>query len=332
MKLPKVSIIIPVYNGSEYLTQAIDSALAQTYKNFEVIVVNDGSQDNGETESIAKSYGSKIRYIKKRNGGVSSALNTGIQKAKGDWISWLSHDDMYLPDKLEKQIAYTLKYPKVRFIYSDYKNINESSKEENHIHAWIPNKTVPLFIQLLERNPINGCTTLIHRSCFKTVGLFNESNKTAQDYEMWIKLSFKYSFHHCPIVAVIRRVHGQMGSILLSSQQLLDIENTIKQSNTSLSIEAIATLLKKEEISKELAGYLIQLGDVYEKQGLSNLAKTRYKEALKLNSSLKPTVITRLLLGRLFFPKTLLVKSYWKALALKKQLTDSLPLPSLKLK
>ena len=77
MKNPKVSIIIPVYNGENYLREAIDSALAQTYKNFEVIVVNDGSSD--KTDEICKSYGSRIRYFKKENGGVSTALNLGIE-------------------------------------------------------------------------------------------------------------------------------------------------------------------------------------------------------------------------------------------------------------
>ena len=82
---PLVSIIIPVYNGSNYVKEAIDSALAQTYKNIEVIVVNDGSTDN--TEKIVKSYGDKIRYFYKENGGVASALNLAIENSKGEYIS-----------------------------------------------------------------------------------------------------------------------------------------------------------------------------------------------------------------------------------------------------
>ena len=106
---PKVSIIIPVYNGSNFLSEAINSALSQTYQNIEIIVINDGSCDNGATEKIALSYGDKIKYISKENGGVSSALNTGIKAASGEWISWLSHDDIYSPDKIEEQIKDALK-------------------------------------------------------------------------------------------------------------------------------------------------------------------------------------------------------------------------------
>ena len=102
---PLVSIIIPVYNGSNYVKEAIDSALAQTYKNIEIIVVNDGSNDDGATEKIALSFGDKIRYFYKANGGISSALNYGIEKMQGEYFSWLSHDDKYTETKIEKQIA-----------------------------------------------------------------------------------------------------------------------------------------------------------------------------------------------------------------------------------
>ena len=106
---PIVSIVIPAYNASNYLAKAIDSALAQTYPNVEIIVVNDGSKDDGATERIALSYGKKIRYLYKKNGGSSSALNLGIANMTGEWFSWLSHDDLYEPNKLEKQIAYIQK-------------------------------------------------------------------------------------------------------------------------------------------------------------------------------------------------------------------------------
>ena len=98
---PLVSIIIPVYNGENYVAEAIDSALAQTYDNIEIIVVNDGSEDR--TDEICKSYGNKIRYFKKENGGTSTALNLGIKNMNGEYFSWLSHDDKYYPNKIKRQ-------------------------------------------------------------------------------------------------------------------------------------------------------------------------------------------------------------------------------------
>jgi len=103
---PKVSIIIPVYNGSNYMREAIESALAQTYENIEIIVINDGSSDGGKTDEIARSYGDRINYILKENGGVATALNTGIREMTGEYFSWLSHDDVYYPEKIEKHVQY----------------------------------------------------------------------------------------------------------------------------------------------------------------------------------------------------------------------------------
>ena len=99
---PLVSIVIPVYNGSNYMREAIDSALSQTYPNIEIIVVNDGSTDN--TREIALSYGDKIRYFEKENGGVSTALNLAIDNMRGEYFSWLSHDDVYYPNKVKAEI------------------------------------------------------------------------------------------------------------------------------------------------------------------------------------------------------------------------------------
>ena len=113
----KVSIIIPVYNGSNFIKQSIKSAINQTYKNIEIIVVNDGSTDNGRTENIVKEFGDKVRYICKKNGGVASALNLGIKEATGEYISWLSHDDIYKPNKIEKQIEMLEKLEKYKFTF-----------------------------------------------------------------------------------------------------------------------------------------------------------------------------------------------------------------------
>lgn len=123
---PLVSIIIPVFNGSNFLREAIDSALNQTYPNIEVIVVNDGSNDNRLTEEIAISYKNQIQYYYKENGGVGSALNLGIEKMKGDYFSWLSHDDLYTPQKIDSQISILKNYEdKTLIVTGGYKIIDK---------------------------------------------------------------------------------------------------------------------------------------------------------------------------------------------------------------
>ena len=104
VKMPLVTIVIPVFNGTNYMNQAIDSALNQTYKNIEILVVNDGSRDNGASAAIARSYGEKIKYLEKENGGVSTALMLAISQMNGEYFSWLSHDDLYEPQHIESQV------------------------------------------------------------------------------------------------------------------------------------------------------------------------------------------------------------------------------------
>jgi hypothetical protein len=212
---PKVSIVIPVYNGSNYLREAIDSALAQTYDNFEVIVVNDGSTDNGKTEKICKSYGDKIRYFKKENGGVASALNRGIKEMKGKYFSWLSHDDIYYPDKLEKQVNFlsklddkkTIIYSNVQYINADGSLKNKTQYQDKHDIKCLNTKLYPALKGLL-----NGCVLLIHKSILEESGGFNENLKTASDYDLWFKITRKYNIKFQKEVLIKYRIHHEQGT------------------------------------------------------------------------------------------------------------------------
>lgn len=209
---PKVSIVIPVYNGSNYMSEAIDSALAQTYKNIEVLVINDGSNDNGKTREIALSYGNKIRYFEKLNGGVATALNLGIREMRGEYFSWLSHDDVYYPDKVEKQINY-LKNEKNKnvIMYSDFDFINNLSEFIRTVKIKNTN-TINISYALLTDHPIHGCTVLIPKMCFDIIGLFNEDLKTTQDYDMWFRMSRVFCFIHIPEPLIKSRTHDGQSS------------------------------------------------------------------------------------------------------------------------
>ncbi len=205
---PFVSIVIPVYNGSNYMREAIDSALAQTYDNIEIIVVNDGSKDN--TEEIAKSYGDKIRYFPKENGGVSTALNMGIANMRGDYFSWLSHDDMYKPDKIEKNVA-ALKNDPMCIVYSDYECMDERqeyigtvSSKRLHRAGNYEFGLFPLICGL-----VHGCSLLIHRTYFETYGVFDENQRSTQDYDLWFKMFRGQRLKYIPESLVKGRVHSK---------------------------------------------------------------------------------------------------------------------------
>ncbi|MCX6782233.1 MAG: glycosyltransferase [Candidatus Magasanikbacteria bacterium] len=208
---PKVSIIIPVYNGLNYLNEAIDSALAQTYENVEVIVVNDGSNDEGKTEKIALSYGEKIKYFFKENGGVSTALNLGLKKMEGDYFSWLSHDDKYLPNKTKEQVDYIRNNSDARIVFSDTGSIDEQKKT---INLDVKQQDCPqeLFgAAYYFKAYIYACSLLVDKKCFELIGDFNEKNHTTQDVEFVMNILGNYSVHYLPQVLVLRRDHIASG-------------------------------------------------------------------------------------------------------------------------
>jgi len=202
---PLVSIIIPVYNGSNFIAEAINSALNQTYDNIEILVVNDGSEDGNATEKIALSYGDKIRYFCKTNGRVSSALNYGIKNMKGEYFSWLSHDDLYVPNKIEKQIDFIKANPEVKIVASYFEIFTESSAEKKLFSVDCP--VIRNGKQLLS-TWVYFCSMLIHKDCFNVVGLFDESDKTTQDLEMQIRLLTFSSIHILPEVLTLFRSHA----------------------------------------------------------------------------------------------------------------------------
>ena len=224
---PKVSIVIPAYNASNYLAEAIDSALQQTYKNIEVIVVNDGSKDDGKTAEVAKKYGDKIQYYEKTNGGSSSALNTGIEHMTGDWFSWLSHDDLYYSNKVEAEIKY------LNSLKLDFNNLEElqrhiifaaadlidgfgktikktTLRKLNATSNKINNEEGALrLIAEPVQDGFHGCSCLVHRLAFEKNGMFDEKLRLLNDMDLWFRFySNNYKIHFLPLTLVKGRVHA----------------------------------------------------------------------------------------------------------------------------
>lgn len=226
---PKVSIIVPVYNGSIFLSQAIDCALGQDYENIEIIVVNDGSTDDGATEKIALSYGDKIRYYHKENGGVSTALNFALEKMTGDYFSWLSHDDLYHPDKISVQVAYLNKLaeedPDIDLnkvvLHSATESIDRDGKVINTPnYSGVPEKenNLDAIIANVFTYHLAGCSFLLPAACIGDIGCFREDIRTVSDVEFWYRLLFEgYQFYCIHKILIQCRSHGkQVGSTMAS--------------------------------------------------------------------------------------------------------------------
>lgn len=236
---PLVSIIIPVYNGANFLNQSIDSALNQTYKNIEILVINDGSTDNGETEKVALSYKDRIRYIKKENGGVSSALNLGIENMEGEWFSWLSHDDFYHPQKIENQVDFLNNLIqqqegfdiKKSIVFCNWELIDENGNLLRKLNQKQNNtsETKELIIRNIRRNYLNGCSLLIPKNAFYECGFFDENYRAVQDMLCWYKMMFNgYKFFNLPQVLVKMRMHKSQVTYKIPDVAKKELEEFLK--------------------------------------------------------------------------------------------------------
>ena len=203
----KVSVITPVYNAEKYISEAIESVLNQSYEDFEVIVIDDGSKDN--TLSIIKKYNRKIRWKSQENKGQASAINEGIKMAKGEYVAYLDADDVCMPDRLEIQVKYLDERRNVGLVYSSFYQINSSGEIQRFIRAHPYDDFV-----LLQEDYIARSTVMHRKKCLDEVGLFDESITGDDDWDMWIRVSEKFGIGYVEKPLVKYRVHGENISLM----------------------------------------------------------------------------------------------------------------------
>jgi glycosyltransferase involved in cell wall biosynthesis len=200
----KVSVIIRTYNRAYIVAEAIESALNQTYGEYEVLVVDDGSTDN-TPEVVRRFQDPRLRYIRhERNRGVGAACNTGVAQARGEWIAFLDSDDLWQPDKLERQVACALRHPEVDAVFSDIEIIEDTNtipslsstmrsfsrllardrKQQEYVFS-----ARQLYLCLLEEVPIKPTVLLVKRELLATVGPFDLTALGCEDWEFLLRLA-----------------------------------------------------------------------------------------------------------------------------------------------
>lgn len=201
MKKKYISIIIPTYNRSGFLREAIDSVLKQTWKDFELIIVDDGSTDN--TQELLSNYTGKISLISTEHKGPSAARNRGIQTAQGEYITFLDSDDIWKPDKLKKQMDFFKNNPHIFICQTEEiwirkgRRVNPRKKHVKH-SGWIFEKCLPLCI-------VSPSSVMLHRRVFDRVGLFDEKMPACEDYDLWLRVTPHYQIHLIDEPLIIKR-------------------------------------------------------------------------------------------------------------------------------
>lgn len=275
--MPRVSVVVPTYNRGHLIGQALDSVLAQTYRNFEVIVVDDGSTD--DTLSVLARYGDRIRVISQPNWGQggSYARNAGIHEATGEFIAFLDSDDLWLPEKLERQIAVLDADPNLAWVYSDSEAFDGDTgrlvlrQSVNH-RLYEGDVLEKLFVE----NFIASITLVVHRTVFEQVGDFWPSPKST-DWDMTLRIAARYPIRLVPQVLARVRLHQRRVTEGLSGKQAY---------NAGLSVIERAVAREPERLvplkNRSIAQLSISTGLMLARDGRLAKARSMFARAIRL--------------------------------------------------
>ena len=207
MKQPLVSVIIPNYNYADYLPETINSVLGQGYPGTEIIVVDDGSQD--DSENVIRSYGERVRLIKQNNQGVSAARNRGVQESTGELVAFLDADDVWLPNKLERQVQRILDDPAIGLVHCGLEEVDSSGHLVGVLLDGMEG-SVSREMLLFNRSVILGAgsTALVPRATFDAVGGFDTRLSTSADWDFCYRVAFRQRVAFVPEALVRYRTHG----------------------------------------------------------------------------------------------------------------------------
>jgi glycosyltransferase involved in cell wall biosynthesis len=192
--MPKVSVIIPAYNAMNYLPETLKSVLEQTFTDFEVLIVDDGSSDNIR-EWVSQVTDPRVKLLSQKNQGASEARNTGIKNSCGEYIAFLDADDLWEPTKLAKQVSCLEENPAVGLVYTWTALIDEQGISTGRV--FVNNAEGEVWTKLIMHNIIEcGSVPMVRRCCFETVGVFDHQNlgSYVEDWDMWLRIASRYPF------------------------------------------------------------------------------------------------------------------------------------------
>ena len=282
-----VTVIIPSYNRKHFLGETLSSVFSQTFRPYEIIVVDDGSTD--DTRAFLKTYEDQIRYVHKTHGGEASARNCGLSEASGEYIAFLDSDDLWEPSFLETTITHLEGHATLSLLGTACWVIPDRVRRPRLQEAFLKGDLFPL---LFRKNIITASAVVSKRECFEEVGLFDENLDQATDYDMWLRIAKRYSigFLNQPLCQWRRHPEN------VSHQQLRHRLCVLRVVQKHYDPSRIPSKLYRHRRSK----LLVSLGRAYLKTNLVNQARGCFHEAVRLRPiSIRPwqfylsTLLTR---------------------------------------
>jgi glycosyltransferase involved in cell wall biosynthesis len=204
--MPKVSVIIPAYNAMTFLPITLENVLQQTWQDFEVVIINDGSRDN-LLEWTATLNDPRIKVFSQNNQGLAAARNSGIRFASGEYLAFLDADDLWRPTKLAQQVEVLDQNPTVGLVYTGVESINAQGESTGRTYQRYVRGQV--WQSLITHNVVEcGSNALVRRVCFSTCGEFDSTLGSAvEDWDMWLRIARHYEFESIPELLVLYRQH-----------------------------------------------------------------------------------------------------------------------------
>lgn len=287
---PLLSVVIPAYNIEDFVVAAVDSALAQTLADLEVIVVDDGSTDR-TAERVAALADPRLRLIRQENRGLGGARNSGIRAARGRFVGLLDGDDIWYPEKAERHLAIMQADPEIGLTFSHSRYIDEDGQPTGGL--LISKCISPSVEDLVRRNHVgNGSTPIIRRDAFQRAGLFNESLRSlhsAEDYEMWVRLLHA---SECRARLIPEALTGYR---IRSSSLSMDFDRFHEAGRQAVGL---------------MEGYIPDLPEAAKARGLADSARITSRKALSAGNL---AVARRYLLKALGYSPSLVLRD-WRAL------------------
>ena len=230
---PLVSVIIPAYDVAKFIGEALNSALAQSFKDYEVIVVNDGSPDTPELERTLAPYLPRIVYLKQENRGVSAARNTGIKAARGSLIAFLDGDDVWLPNYLEVQVKRIQADPSIDVLYPNVVMFGDSSPEDGEEFMTLcpSNGEVTFERLLLQECNVSNCS-IARKETIVRAGMFDESLRSVEDFDLWLRVikgGGRIAYHRDVLARYRRRQGSLTADPIWLSEHILAVLEKVKQ-------------------------------------------------------------------------------------------------------
>jgi glycosyltransferase involved in cell wall biosynthesis len=263
-RAPLVSVIIPAFNSADYLAAALESVFAQSFTDYEVILVNDGSPDSGQLESVIQPYVARITYLRQENRGPSAARNLGIRRARGEWLAFLDSDDAWLPHYLAEQLRFLSSDPALDMAYCDATLVGDTDGGGKTFMQLCPSVGPVTFESLLvEQTQVITSGTVVRRQRVTAAGLFDEQIRCSEDHDLWLRVVFsggKIAYQR----QVLLRRNVRLDSQGAAAANLLTGEiQSLRKLERELNLSARARALLLERVQKREAALAFVEGKAF---------------------------------------------------------------------